>query len=177
MVGGHCIGIDPYYLTHKAEQLGYIPQVILAGRRINENMGRYAAKKIIKMMINNGIDISKSTVGVLGVTFKENCPDVRNSKVFDLIDEFKEWNIKVIVFDPWASAEIVKSEYGIQLEQINENNKVDSLVVAVAHDEFKKLNPDQLKSYCRTIKPVMGDIKAIYNRKLMINVGFTLFRL
>jgi UDP-N-acetyl-D-galactosamine dehydrogenase len=177
LVGGHCIGVDPYYLTHKAEQNGYIPQVILAGRRINDNMGRYIAKNIVKLMLNNGIDVSKCTIGVLGVTFKENCSDVRNSKVFDLIEELKEWNINVLVSDPWANAEIVKNDYGVNLEQINQKNQVDSIIVAVAHDEFKNLNPLTLKNYCRQKKPVLGDIKAIYDKNVVIDVGFTLFRL
>jgi UDP-N-acetyl-D-glucosamine/UDP-N-acetyl-D-galactosamine dehydrogenase len=177
MVGGHCIGVDPYYLTHKAEQMGYIPQVILAGRRINDNMARYVARNIIKLMLKNGIDVSRSTVGVMGVTFKENCPDVRNSKVFDLIKEFKEWNINVVACDPWANIETVKNEYLIDLEQLSEKNQVDSLVVAVAHNEFKIMDPKILKTYCRTKNPVLGDIKAIYDQNLIKKNGFTLFRL
>lgn len=176
MVGGHCIGVDPYYLTHKAEQVGYIPQVLLAGRRINDNMARYAARNIIRLMINNGIDVSKSTVGVMGVTFKENCPDIRNSKVFDLINELKKWNIRVIASDPWACADQVSREYGVELTEINRNDPVDSLVVAVSHSEFRSLSLTELRSYCQGSRPVIGDLKAIYDRFALINLGFTVFR-
>lgn len=176
MVGGHCIGVDPYYLTHKAEQVGYIPQVLLAGRRINDNMARYAARNIIRLMINNGIDVSKSTVGVMGVTFKENCPDIRNSKVFDLINELKKWNVRVIASDPWACADQVSREYGVELTEINKNDPVDSLVVAVNHSEFRSLSLTELRSYCKGLRPVIGDLKAIYDRFALINLGFTIFR-
>jgi UDP-N-acetyl-D-galactosamine dehydrogenase len=108
MVGGHCIGVDPYYLTHKAEEVGYHPQVILAGRRINDNMARYAARNVIRLMLKNGIDVARSTVGVMGITFKENCPDIRNSKVADLVREFGAWGVSVVVADPWADCEEVQ---------------------------------------------------------------------
>ena len=101
MVGGHCIGVDPYYLTHKAEEVGYIPQVLLAGRRINDNMARYAARSVVKRMVRGGVDIARSSVGVFGVTFKDNCPDTRNSKAIDLIRELESWNVAVKVVDPW----------------------------------------------------------------------------
>lgn len=176
MVGGHCIGVDPYYLTHKAEEVGYHPQVILAGRRINDNMSRYAARNIIRLMLQNGIDVARSTVGVMGITFKENCPDIRNSKVADLVKELRSWGASVVVVDPWANADEVKHEYDIQLGDIGESNKVDSLIVAVGHDEFRSLTIEQLKKLCRTDKPVLGDIKAIYNRHEAVSAGFTVFR-
>ena len=131
MVGGHCIGVDPYYLSHLAEQLGYHPQVILAGRRINDNMARYAARNIVKRMLQNGLDVPRSTVGVLGITFKENCPDIRNSKVADLVKELQAWGVNVVVVDPWADPSEVKREYGIDLGTIDASHPVDSLVVAV----------------------------------------------
>ena len=137
MVGGHCIGVDPYYLTHKAEELGYHPQVILAGRRINDNMARYAARGVIRRMLQNGIDVARSTVGVMGITFKENCPDIRNSKVADLVKELQSWNVKVVVSDPWADAQEVRHEYGIDMDVIDSSHPVDSLVVAVGHNEFR----------------------------------------
>jgi UDP-N-acetyl-D-glucosamine/UDP-N-acetyl-D-galactosamine dehydrogenase len=176
MVGGHCIGVDPYYLTHKAEEVGYHPQVILAGRRINDNMARYAARNVIRLMLQNGIDVARSTVGVMGITFKENCPDIRNSKVADLVRELKIWGVKVVVTDPWASAEEVNHEYGVQLGAIDESNKVDSLVVAVGHNEFRAMAPDQLKRLCNSDKPVLADIKALYDRHEAANAGFTVFR-
>ncbi|MGB2046277.1 MAG: nucleotide sugar dehydrogenase, partial [Porticoccaceae bacterium] len=128
MVGGHCIGVDPYYLTHKAEQVGYQPQVILAGRRMNDNMARYAARNIIKRMSKRGIDIARSAVGVLGVTFKENCPDTRNSKVFDMITEFESWGVTVIVQDPWADTDEVLSEHRVELSDTIEPCSLDAVV-------------------------------------------------
>jgi UDP-N-acetyl-D-galactosamine dehydrogenase len=176
MVGGHCIGVDPYYLTHKAEEVGYHPQVILSGRRINDNMARYAARNVIRLMLRNGIDVARSIVGVMGITFKDNCPDIRNSKVADLVKELETWGVTVVVTDPWASVEEVKHEYGIQLGVIDASNKVDSIIVAVAHNDFRALTPEQLKDLCRTDKPVLADVKALYNRYEAANAGFTVFR-
>lgn len=177
LVGGHCIGVDPYYLTHKAEEVGYHPQVILAGRRINDNMARYVARNTIKHMLKNGIDVPRAKVGVLGITFKENCPDIRNSKVADLIKEFQAWGAEVVVADPWADAEEVKHEYGIELGTIDANNPVDSLVVAVGHHEFRELTAQQLRSFVRTEKPVLADVKSLYERDAVAAAGFTVFRL
>ncbi len=176
MVGGHCIGVDPYYLTHKAEEVGYHPQVILAGRRINDNMARYAARNVIRLMLKNGIDVARSTVGVMGITFKENCPDIRNSKVADLVKELQEWGANVVVTDPWANAEEVEHEYEIRLGTIDESNKVDALIVAVGHNEFRAMSTEQLKSLCGSEKPVLADVKALYNRHDALKAGFTVFR-
>ncbi|MBR7784214.1 nucleotide sugar dehydrogenase [Undibacterium luofuense] len=176
MVGGHCIGVDPYYLTHKAEEVGYHPQVILAGRRINDNMARYAARNLIRLMLKNGIDVARSTVGVMGITFKENCPDIRNSKVADLVKELESWGVNVVVADPWANREEVAHEYGIQLGNIDSSAKVDSLVVAVGHNEFRTMKPSELKVLCRTERPVLADIKALYDRHDATDAGFTVFR-
>lgn len=177
LVGGHCIGVDPYYLTHKAEEVGYNPQVILAGRRINDNMARYVARNTIKLMLQNGIDVPRATVGVLGVTFKENCPDIRNSKVADLIKEFRLWGTTVIVADPWADSAEVEHEYGFQLSEINALQQVDSLVVAVGHQEFCSLSAQQLKSYVRGQNPVIADVKSLFKREDLLAQGFTVFRL
>lgn len=176
MVGGHCIGVDPYYLTHKAEELGYHPQVILAGRRINDNMARFAAQEVIKRMLQNGINVAGSTVGVMGITFKENCPDIRNSKVADLVKELQSWGANVVVADPWAEAEEVQHEYGIKLGTINTNNKVDALVVAVGHNEYRAMSPAALRQLCRSDKPVLADIKSLYNRHEAVAAGFTVYR-
>ncbi|MCW5575102.1 MAG: nucleotide sugar dehydrogenase [Burkholderiales bacterium] len=177
MVGGHCIGVDPYYLTHKAEEVGYRPQVILAGRKINDNMARYAARNLVRLMLNNKLDVSRSTVGVLGITFKENCPDIRNSKIADLVSELKSWNVNVVVMDPWADAEEVEHEYGIKLGSVGPENPVDSLIVAVGHNEFRKLSPVDLRKFCRTENPVLADLKALYDRHSAAEAGFTVFRL
>jgi UDP-N-acetyl-D-galactosamine dehydrogenase len=176
MVGGHCIGVDPYYLTHKAEEVGYHPQVILAGRRINDNMARYAARNVIRLMLKNGIDVPKSTVGVMGITFKENCPDIRSSKVVDLVKELQQWGVKVVVDDPWADPAEVKHEYGINLELINSSKPVDALVVAVGHEEFRVKTLHELRQLCKGSQPVLGDIKSLYNRHEAAAAGFTVFR-
>ncbi len=176
-VGGHCIGVDPYYLTHKAEEVGYNPQVILAGRRINDNMSRYAARNLIKRMLVNGIDVARSTVGVLGVTFKENCPDIRNSKVIDLIIELQAWGVNVVITDPWVDAVEFQHEYGLILGTVDDKQLVDSLVVAVGHDEYRKLSPAVLRQFCKGDKPVLADIKCLYDRHSAAAAGFTVFRL
>jgi UDP-N-acetyl-D-galactosamine dehydrogenase len=176
MVGGHCIGVDPYYLTHKAEEVGYHPQVILAGRRINDNMARYAARNVIRLMLKNGIDVPRSAVGVMGVTFKENCPDIRSSKVIDLIKELQQWGVKVVVTDPWADPVEVKHEYGIDLELIDSNKPVDALVVAVGHEEFRLKTLQELRQLCKGDQPVLGDIKSLYDRHEAKKIGFTVFR-
>lgn len=177
IVGGHCIGVDPYYLTFKAQQLNYNPQVILAGRRINDNMGRYIARNIIKKMMVNDINASKATVGILGITFKENCPDIRNSKVVDIITELKNWGVSVKIEDPWASEYEVKNSFNYEL--LNKVDNVDCLIVAVAHSQFKKLTPNQLKQkYSKDVKNfIIGDIKSVYSKDLLINSGFKIFRL
>lgn len=177
MVGGHCIGVDPYYLTHKAEEVGYHPQVILAGRRINDNMARYVARNTIKRMLKNGLDVPRCRIGVLGVTFKENCPDIRNSKVIDMVREFQSWGAQVVVTDPWADAQEVLHEYGLTLGTVDASNPVDSLVVAVGHNEYRQATPADLRSYCRGTKPVLADVKSLYNRHHAADAGFTVFRL
>ena len=176
-VGGHCIGVDPYYLTHKAEEVGYSPQIILAGRRINDNMSRYAARNLIKRMLINGIDVARSAVGVLGVTFKENCPDIRNSKVVDLVRELQAWGVTVVVADPWADAAEFTHEYDLTLGVVDSQCPVDSLVVAVGHHQYRHLSPMQLRQLCRGDKPVLADVKSLYNRHDLTNSGFTVFRL
>jgi UDP-N-acetyl-D-glucosamine/UDP-N-acetyl-D-galactosamine dehydrogenase len=177
LVGGHCIGVDPYYLTHKAEQVGYRPQVILAGRRINDNMARYIARNTIKRMLKNGVDVARSKVGVLGITFKENCPDIRNSKVVDLIKEFEAWGVQVVVVDPMASAQEVNHEYGLTLGEVDANNQVDALVVAVGHKEYREIAPAHLRTFCRGTNPVLTDVKSLYDRQQVAAAGFTVFRL
>ena len=177
LVGGHCIGVDPYYLTHKAEQLGYHPQVILAGRQINDGMAQYLVRKVIQKMLVNGIDVTNSTVGVLGVTFKENCPDVRNSKIIDVVIELRKWGVDVKVVDPWADPLIVKQTHGIELGTIDNEHRVDSLIVAVGHDEFRSLEAESLREFCKGTMPVLADVKSIYERAPLLEVGFSVFRL
>lgn len=177
LVGGHCIGVDPYYLTHKAEEVGYHPQVILAGRRINDNMARYVAGNTIKLMLQNGMDVPRCRIGVLGITFKENCPDIRNSKVVDMVRELETWGAEVVVVDPWASAEEVGHEYGLQLGVVDADHPVDALVVAVGHNEFREASLSDLRALCRSKQPVMVDVKSLFNRHQAAEAGFTMFRL
>ena len=151
--------------------------MILAGRRINDNMARYVARATIKRMVKNNIDVTKATVGILGITFKENCPDIRNSKIIDVIKEFAQWGIKVAVCDPWADPQEVKHEYDIELTQVDADHPVDSLVVAVGHHEFRTLSPEQLRGYVTNEKPVLTDVKSLFNRDDLTAQGFTVFRL
>jgi UDP-N-acetyl-D-galactosamine dehydrogenase len=143
LVGGHCIGVDPYYLTHKAQELGYNPEIILAGRRLNDNMGAYVANRLLKLMIKKGIGIAGAKVLILGITFKENCPDIRNSRVIDIIEELKDLGCKVHVFDPVASHEEVEQEYGIVMEQ-ELSADYDGMILAVSHDVFKDLSVNKI---------------------------------
>lgn len=159
LVGGHCIGVDPYYLTHKAEMLGYHPEVILAGRRINDGVGKFVAEKTVKMMIRNGSPIRGECVNVLGVTFKENCADVRNSKVPDIVTELESYGIKVNVIDPVADAAETLAEYGIKLLSAHEMSAAGAVVVAVAHNEYAALSPEEM---ARFVQPggVVIDVKS-----------------
>ena len=177
LVGGHCIGVDPYYLTYQAERLGYIPQVILAGRRINDNMGRYVARNTIKRMLKNGVDVPRSRIGVLGITFKENCPDIRNSKVLDLVHELQDHGANVVVADPWADADEVRHECGLQLAPLAGQAPFDALVVAVAHREYRSLGVAELRALLRGERPVLADVKALYPRDELLAAGLDVFRL
>ena len=162
LVGGHCIGVDPYYLLHKSESLGYYPQVILSGRRVNDNMGIFVANKLIKLLIKKGHKIEGSKVLILGITFKENCPDIRNSRVIDVYQELKEFGVDVDVFDPWASKHEVKDEYDIVLLD-NLMDKYDGILLAVSHDEFKVLNLENFKN----VNAVIFDLKGIYDKSIV----------
>ena len=153
LVGGHCIGVDPYYLTHKAQELGFHPEMILAGRRINDNMGKYAADQVVKLMIKRGVLINSARVLVLGLTFKENCPDIRNSRVIDVIEELRDFGCRVDVYDPWADETEVKREYGLTLLKSFDEADYDCVVIAVAHDKFKGL---------KFSKALVYDIKNVY---------------
>ncbi|MBS5797745.1 MAG: nucleotide sugar dehydrogenase [Dysgonomonas mossii] len=149
LVGGHCIGVDPYYLAQKAQEYGYHPEIILAGRRLNDSMGEYVASEVVKKMIKQGIQIKGSNILVLGITFKENCPDVRNTKVVDVIRELKEYGTNITIYDPWANPEEVEHEYGLDIETKLPNGKFDAVVLAVSHKEFKDLNSiDSELIYC-----------------------------
>lgn len=162
LVGGHCIGVDPYYLLHKSESLGYYPQVILSGRRVNDNMGIFVANKLIKLLIKKGHKIEGSKVLILGITFKENCPDIRNSRVIDVYQELKEFGVEVEVYDPWASKHEVKEEYHITLLD-SLTGKYDGILLAVSHDEFKSLHLENFKN----TSAVVFDIKGIYDKNVI----------
>lgn len=161
LVGGHCIGVDPYYLTHKAQELGYHPEIILAGRRLNDNMGTYIVSRVVKKMMQKEINTSEANVLVLGLTFKENCPDLRNTKVIDIIEEFKEYGIIVDVYDPWVSKEEAFKEYGIELCPVLEKENYDAIVIAVAHQQFLQYSVEDLRTFCKQTS-VIYDVKGVY---------------
>ncbi|MDC7708100.1 nucleotide sugar dehydrogenase [Vogesella indigofera] len=176
LVGGHCIGVDPYYLTHKAEILGYIPQVIHAGRRINDGMGKFIAQHTIKEMIHAGVNILGSAVTVLGMTFKENCPDLRNSRVIDVVKELQEFGINVQVCDPQADSEQAVHEYGVPLLSLEQLMPADALVIAVAHREFCELSVADWFEQCRGT-PVIVDVKGVLDKGAMQAGGARYWRL
>ena len=162
LVGGHCIGVDPYYLTHKAESVGYHPQLILAGRRINDGMGAYVAQKMVKSLLKKGLRVKEARLLVMGLTFKENCPDLRNTKVIDVINELKEYGTLVDVYDPWCDASEAMTEYKIRLTENLETSHYDGVLVCVAHDDFKQMGIVKIKSFCRN-EHVIFDLKNVFS--------------
>lgn len=181
LVGGHCIGVDPYYLTNAAEKLGYHSQIILNGRKVNDSMGAYVAESAIKEMIEAGMAPKKATVVVLGLTFKENCPDTRNSKVVDIINRLKEFDISPIVTDDWADSVIAKEEYGVDLVPFDEIPKADCVIVAVGHNEFRSLSMMKLKELFKHELPdedkVLVDVKGLYRMDELKASGMRFWRL
>lgn len=160
LVGGHCIGVDPYYLAQCAQRYGYNPEIILAGRRMNDGMGEYVASQVVKMMLKKGIQVLDSNILILGFTFKENCPDVRNTKVIDIYNALKEYNLNITVYDPWANPEIVEHEYGIEVINALPQDKYDAIILAVAHQKFEGEDIDKL----RLQNSVLFDVKGIFNK-------------
>ena len=180
LVGGHCIGVDPYYLTNAAEKLGYHSQIILNGRKVNDSMGAYVADAAIKQMIEAGLAPKKANVVILGITFKENCPDTRNSKVVDIIKRLKEYDIHPIVSDPWADAEVAKHEYGVDLVPFEELPKADCLIVAVGHSQFRNMSTMQLKNLFKDVpdeEKVLIDVKSLYRLEELKASGMRYWRL
>ncbi len=176
LVGGHCIGVDPYYLTHKAEMLGYIPQVILAGRRINDNMGPFVAQRTVKELVKLGHSLAQGVVTVLGLTFKENCPDLRNSKVIDIVRELESYGLKVQVHDPLADAHEAHEEYGLELTPWEKLKPAQAVVAAVSHAEYKRLTPEEMARLCWS-NPLLVDVKGAYDRAKFEAAGFKVWRL
>jgi UDP-N-acetyl-D-glucosamine/UDP-N-acetyl-D-galactosamine dehydrogenase len=176
LVGGHCIGVDPYYLTHKAEKLGYIPQVILAGRRINDGMGKFIAQRAVKEIIKSGHQVLGSLVTVLGLTFKENCPDLRNSKVIDIITELQDYGMEVQVCDPRADPAEAEHEYGITLTPRLALRPAVAVIAAVAHAEYCSLSVAELSSLMGD-HPVLVDVKGLYDRQQMNAAGIRVWTL
>lgn len=180
LVGGHCIGVDPYYLTYKAEMMGYHSQIILSGRRINDDMGKYVAEQTIKQLIAVNRSIKDARVACLGITFKENCPDARNSKVVDILKELREYGIKAIVCDPVADAVEAKMFYGIELVSLRELRDLDVLIIAVAHKEFMSISNHEMDAMFKTGRnnqKIIIDVKGIKNKKEMDNLGYQYWRL
>lgn len=163
LVGGHCIGVDPYYLAQCAQRHGYNPEIILAGRRMNDGMGEYVATETVKLMLKKGIQVLNSNILILGFTFKENCPDVRNTKVIDIYNALKEYNVNVTVYDPWANPDTVKHEYGIEVTNELPKDKFDTAILAVAHKKFEDININKLLEN----NHIIFDVKAFLNRKIV----------
>lgn len=162
LVGGHCIGVDPYYLAQKAQEIGYHPEIILAGRRLNDSMGAYVAEQTVKLMVKNDLKVKGARVLVLGITFKENCPDIRNTRVIDIINELRDYSLDVDIFDPWASPEEVKEEYDLDLVKAP-GNDYQAIVLAVAHDKFKDLNLNDLKAQ----NGIVYDVKGVLDKNIV----------
>ena len=177
LVGGHCIGVDPYYLTYKAKELGYHPEVILAGRRINDNMGKYVAENVIKLLIKADCPVKNAKVLVLGLAFKENVPDVRNSKVIDIIRELEDYGVQVLVSDPLADQHEVTEEYGLTLTDYSGVSGIDAIIAAVSHDEYKNKTLAELKDKLAPGRSVLADIKGIFDRKEAEKAGLIYWRL
>ena len=176
LVGGHCIGVDPYYLTYKAEQLGYHSQVILAGRRINDDMGKYAAENCVKSLIKAGKAVQGAKVAILGFTFKENCPDTRNSKVFDIVKELREYGIEPVVADPAADADEARRLYGVEFVDIAEVRGMDAVVLAVAHSQFAALSQADFDAMFGAGRKVLLDIKGLLDRAAYERAGYLYWR-
>ena len=164
LVGGHCIGVDPYYLTHKSQEVGYHPEMILAGRRINDNMGIYVATQVVRLMVTQGISMPSAKILIMGMTFKENCPDVRNTRIVDLVHEFASFGATIDVYDPWADPAVVEHEYNLKLTtELPANGQYDAVVMAVAHDEFRAMTAEQIHGLCRDVH-VVYDIKYVLDQ-------------
>ncbi len=177
LVGGHCIGVDPYYLTYKAEQIGYSSQIILAGRKINDDMGKYVAENTLKQLIKVGKQIKGCKVLVMGITFKENCPDIRNSKVIDIFNELKEYGMKIKVVDPLAEESEVQKEYGIKLSKIEDVTDVDVVIFTIPHEKFKNISLKDLSKIYKDDKLVLIDIKGMFDKKEAENLNYLYWRL
>lgn len=166
LVGGHCIGVDPYYLTHKAEEIGYHPEVILAGRRINDHMGEYVVSRLVKKMLNKKIMVNGANVLLMGITFKENCPDIRNTKIVDIATELDNYHVNVDIYDPWAESAEVEHEYGLSLIDKPEVGKYDAVIAAVAHSQFKEMGTEQIRALGKE-NCVVFDLKYILDKQLV----------
>lgn len=179
LVGGHCIGVDPYYLTYKAEELGYHSQIILSGRRINDDMGKYVAESVIKKMIAATLPIKNSQIAILGFTFKENCPDTRNTKIIDIVNELKEYGITPVIADPEADAKEAKQLYGVEFVSMNDIKNMDTVIVAVAHEEFLKLTLEDIDGFYNPANKtkILADIKGIFDKDVYMKAGYSYWRL
>lgn len=178
LVGGHCIGVDPYYLTYKAEEFGYHSQIILSGRRINDDMGKYVVENTIKKLISSGVNVRDAKVAILGFTFKENTPDTRNTRVIDIVDELKEYGIIPMIVDPVADKEEAKYEYNLEFQELSNVQNMDALILAVSHDEFNEFTPEQIEEfYGETENKVLIDIKGALDRRVYEDAGYVYWRL
>ena len=177
LVGGHCIGVDPYYLTYKAEMIGYHSQIILAGRRINDNMGKYVAQSTVKKLIACDKAVRNARVAILGFTFKENCPDTRNTKIIDIVNELREYGIQPVITAPLADADEAKRLYGVEFSDMSAVHDMDAVILSVAHDSFKTLTMEDIDGFFGRGKKVLIDIKGMFDRKLFESAGYVYWRL
>ncbi|MFO7716830.1 nucleotide sugar dehydrogenase [Desulfosarcina sp.] len=177
LVGGHCIGVDPYYLTFKAESIGYHPEMILAGRRINDGMGKYVAERVVKLMIQEGKQINQTRVGVLGITFKEDVPDLRNTRVVDIIAELEDYGIDVLVHDPLADPSEARTYYGVEMKALEQLEGVDAVVVAVSHQPYRDMGLVRLAGLCGGKRAVVVDVKSVFDADIARKAGITYWRL
>ena len=177
LVGGHCIGVDPYYLTYKAEQVGYHSQIILSGRRINDDMGKYVAENLVKCLIRSDRHVKGAKVAILGFTFKENCPDTRNTRIIDVYNELKEYGITALIADPQADIEEAKHEYGIEFVDMDQISDMDAVILAVAHDEFKSLTLEGMDRFYNSGNKVLLDLKGLLDRDAFEQAGYLYWRL
>ncbi len=163
LVGGHCIGVDPYYLTHKAQSIGYHPEIILAGRRLNDSMGAYVATQLVKAMLKKKIQVDGARILMMGLAFKENCPDIRNTKIVDILAELKEYNVNVDIYDPWVNADEAKHEYGIDLISEPKIGQYDAIILAVAHEQFKEMDVTEIRNFGNN-NHILYDLKYIFDK-------------
>ena len=177
LVGGHCIGVDPYYFIYEAEKLGYHSQIISAGRKINDSMAEFVGDNIIKQLIMANKNVRDSKVLLLGLTFKENCPDIRNTKVLEIVNRLKEYGVEPVICDPWADVKEAEQAYGVKLQKVQDMKDVDCIVLTVAHDVYRNMDVRDYEKICKSDNRIIIDVKSVLNKKKFEDRGFSVWRL